>query len=744
MVAVPAVAQQATVTDQEVEIATRKGADYLWSQLNKDNWGPFGEPKDSNGRDNHNYHITGPTALAAYALLETGVSPQDERMAKVLDWLVANREKCDGTYSLGLRCMVWYTASKSDPKWLEPLKKDAEWLWKSTKDGSYGYESHADRTSSGDNSNSQYGVLGVWGAAMAGIEVPSEYWALVLKHWLDSQNADGGWGYRSGNDTRPTMAAAGVASLFVCFDHLLSEGFIRCNTALEFRPIMSGLNYFDRNFDRTVSTARLRPGSSFDGYYLYGIERIGLASGYKYFGETDWYKAGAYKAVRSQKDDGSWYGSRGGVINTAYALLFLARGRNPVLFNKLEYSGDWNNRPRDLANVTRWVSRIFENTINWQIVTLKAPVKDWHDAPILYIAGSKPPQFDEEELAKLRDFVWQGGTIFSVSECGGSAAFGKAMREYYKELFPDYEMVQVPADHELYSIHFNLKGRPALSMITNGIRPLVVHCDEDLARSWQLYNVATDARNFQAAANLFMYTTDKGMALRHRGTTLWPDVKEDQAKRTIKVARVKHSARYNPEPLAYDRLKLLMKNETSTDLEVSEPVDPAQLAGTEAKIAIMTGMGKLSMPESQKQALKQWIATGGTLIVDATGGDEAFGRSAENLIEELFGRRNLRSLASASPVYRLDGLEIPKVAYRRVTRVKMGRNENANLRVVVLDDRPAVFFSPEDITAGLVGYPSHTIDGYAPESAWPLMRNMILVAAGVEDAGKNATQSAAD
>ncbi len=41
-----------------------------------------------------------------------------------------------------------------------------------------------------------------------------------------------------------------------------------------------------------------------------------------------------------------------------------------------------------------------------------------------------------------------------------------------------------------------------------------------------------------------------------------------------------------------------------------------------------------------------------------------------------------------------------------------------------------VVFSREDITAGLVGYPSWTVDGYQPETAFTILRNIVLLAAG--------------
>ena len=48
---------------------------------------------------------------------------------------------------------------------------------------------------------------------------------------------------------------------------------------------------------------------------------------------------------------------------------------------------------------------------NWQIVNLKAPVEEFHDAPILYIAGNQELTLNEEQKNKLRTFVEQGGIV---------------------------------------------------------------------------------------------------------------------------------------------------------------------------------------------------------------------------------------------------------------------------------------------------------------------------------------------
>ena len=53
---------------------------------------------------------------------------------------------------------------------------------------------------------------------------------------------------------------------------------------------------------------------------------------------------------------------------------------------------NWNQRPRDVANLAFWASSRMERHLNWQIVNLNASADDLHDAPILYIAGSEALQ----------------------------------------------------------------------------------------------------------------------------------------------------------------------------------------------------------------------------------------------------------------------------------------------------------------------------------------------------------------
>jgi len=740
MLAIPvqSLAQGDGFSDEAVERAIERGRAYLWSlyKQNEGHWPEGKPPVPGEPLDHSNVNYGGYSSLAMYALLASGAKYTEPRMKRALEWL--SRIDCKGTYTLGLRMQVW---SFLPPPVARPLLiKDAERLIKSISQpppgaqpdpqkvyhyGTYSYVSAGRPSVHADHSNTQFGVLGVWAAAISNIDVPKRYWDLVYRHWMVTQNNEGGWGYGAGvsGKCKNTMTAAGLACLFVAFDNLLADKFVEVGHNPVVPPIQRGLDWFDRNYGRRGNYA-MGPRH----YYLYGVERVGLASGYKYFGKKDWYKLGAVGLINSQQANGSWRpaGMEGGSLGaTAFSLLFLVRGRAPVIFNRLEYKGDWNNRPRALANLARWVSRTFEREAAWQIVNLQTDVEEWHDAPILMISGSKPPEFTDEHLEKLRRFVHQGGRILSVAEGEHkSTGFDRAMRDYYAKLFPRYKLERLPKDHPICSAHFKLRSPMGLWGVSNGVRLLALHTKEDLCLPWQVNACASGADAFRLGTNLFLYASD-GAFGRPRGTTPWPETVSYTPLRVAKVARIKHAGNWEPEPLAWERFRMLMGQKWQTRLVV-ETKTLEELNAEDCRVAALTGTGRLGLTDAEKQALKAFVESGGTLIMDAAGGSEAFTQSAMELLTELFGRDSLGRLPAWSPVYRFPDFPIDSVRYRRAARLRFGNANTPRLLAVTLKGRPAALLSRDDLTAGLVGYPCYTCVGYAPESAAELMRNMVL------------------
>ncbi len=115
-------------------------------------------------------------------------------------------------------------------------------------------------------------------------------------------------------------------------------------------------------------------------YYLYGLERVGRLTNQRFIGRHDWYREGAeYLVSKQDRLSGFWKGvglaEDNPHIGTSFALLFLSKGRRPVLAAKLKHEplADWNQHRNDLGNLTGYVEKVWKRDLTWQII-------DVHDA----------------------------------------------------------------------------------------------------------------------------------------------------------------------------------------------------------------------------------------------------------------------------------------------------------------------------------------------------------------------------
>lgn len=744
------------VDPEAVREAIRKGVAYLYSRQSPEgHWETVPQRDDKEDR----YSIKGgqwggQTALITYALLAAGESHQDPRIRKAVEWLA--QADIQGIYALGMRAQIWQYMPRT-PQMAAAARRDwmllADALQRRQKNGIGTYDYLV--TSGGnriDLSVSQYGVLGVWALAEAGVEVPPSYWQVVDNAWREWQTraGTGGWAYHGtpdgGNPINLPITAAGVATLFITQDYLHANAGVRCNGNITNPHIEAGLAWMIKNIDGMTTAAS---GKNKNPYYtLYGVERIGVASGLKYFGTTDWYQVGARWLLSKQNTQGAWNTgkesrSAGGLCDNAFALIFLARGSAPVAFNKLEYDitsgnrqqiGHWNQRPRDIANVIRWMGRQRERDLNWQIVNLKVDVDELLDAPILYIAGNQQLSFTEEERNKLKEYVELGGMIVGHADCGDSK-FANSFRRLGQELFGS-EFQPLPDDHIIYTIQFprsQMRQKPRWLGLSNGARELMILITEDSAKSWQMQAYGGNEAAFQMMMNLYLYAIDR-VGEREKGQTYMvkPDPKA-VAKRTLRVGRGQYAGPWNPEPGGWRRLAAILLNEHAIGVDV-QPVDlNAGEIPSDLKVLHLTGTVAPELNDAAKAAIRKFVEGGGTLVLDAAGGRSEFATAGELLVQSLWPEKTealQQPLKMDHPLYSAGGKPLAKVQYRSAARRTLTGDLNTpRLRGIEIDGRLAVILSREDLSVGLVGMPVEGIIGYEPDSATELMKRILMYAA---------------
>lgn len=712
-------------TPQQVDRAIKRGIEWLYS---KQPW---------SGNPGAVHQEGGLACIATYALLAAGESPQDARMKSAIE-LVKGLE-LEGTYAIAMRAQMYPFLSRQGN--VDFIRRDALLLAQRMRkiedfktkearehgesDGLFRYNQEGDDY---DHSCSNYGVLGMWAIQQTNFEIPDWFWQKSERGWLRHQHDDGGWSYQGGGSDSAdlgadaakasmSMTSAAVATLFITQDYLHGMEGLRCKGNITNPAIEAGLRWMSQHMDKI--------GDHWPFYTWYNIERVGTASGYKYFGAVDWYQKGAQFIVSRQGDDGSW----GNIPDTCFAILFLSRGRAPIMMNKLQYVvdtrgdkkpmlGAWNQRPRDVANLTHYTGRQIEKYLNWQIVNFKVDVSELHDAPILYISGNELLRFTPEEEAKLKQYVEEGGLVLGNSDCA-TMAFTASFKKLGTKLFGG-EFRELPAGHPIYTNQQyrrdHWRSKPRIEALSNGARELMIlFPTHDPAQGWQTRSFLGPEREplAQAASDIFLYAVDK-QNLRSKGETYIvhprPKVNVDK---TIKVARLKYGGNWDPEPGGWRRLDAVMQNDRQTKLDV-QMVDLASgKLDSSFAVAHLTGTARATLSPVYQEKIRKYVEGGGTLVVDSCGGGGEFALSAEQVIAHLFPKAKLAILPIAHKVFS-SGYEIKEVDYRPFARKTLGNIHTPRLRGLEINGRVAVFFSAEDLSVGLVGMPVDGINGYVP------------------------------
>ncbi len=352
----------------------------------------------------------------------------------------------------------------------------------------------------GDNSNTQYALLGLQAASAAGVAVNPTVWALARDYWECAEKQGGGWAYTpDAQNITGSMTCAGISSLVIAGrqrqrgDEIIEGAAINnCGRKAVRCNLQAGLNWLADHADVNQNFGF---GQQWKFYYLYGLERAGRLTGQQFLGSRDWFRLGAQELVQGQNRlTGSWRGAlveSNELVATSFALIFLAKGRAPVLITKLRHApgDDWNRDPDDVRNLVDVVSRDWETLLTWVIVDSKAAVTSAGElirAPIVFFNGHQAPEFTTAEVEALRHYVEEGGFIFAEA-CCSRPEFDRAFKVEMKKMFPEQgsALKPLPPDHPVWTAEHQIdpSSHPLWGIEFNG-STRVIYSPRDLSCYW--------------------------------------------------------------------------------------------------------------------------------------------------------------------------------------------------------------------------------------------------------------------
>ncbi len=744
------------ITAQQVRSAIEGGVKYLLDEqnANRGSWNDIAR------------YPGGVTALCTLALLNAGVEPSHPQIQKALAFL--RKIEPTATYSVALQTMAFCAAAPRRDQIL--IQRNVRWLEKTQLDkGQWSYPGVG-----GDNSNSQFALLALHEAERVGAKVQPKTWVRAAEYWSGCQNPDGSWGYQAGwTEGLGSMTCAGIAATVICSNHVnppnaeVQNGLIQCCQKREDGDSLErALKWLGRNFSVTRNPGRRGAGHIWHYYYLYGLERVGRLTARRLIGEHDWYREGAELLARQQDPFSHHWTGTGHAedkphIATSMALLFLSKGRRPVLLAKLAHGPDedWNNHHSDVAHLTARAEKLWGLDLTWQIFDLRtASVDDLLQAPVLFLTGSREPELAGQEK-KIRDYLDRGGFLFAEACCVDGSRFEKGFRKFLDRVFPEkeYRLRRAGPEHPLWRVEELVRpespyvGR--LWTVEYGCRTCVVFSEIDLSCYWELYGrgrtrglpETVKLRLADANAigmNVLAYATNrepKGKEAAFVGADHLDELNAAGSRGIIQIAKLQHGGGCNDAPGALvNLLRAAAQGDLKLRISTTEfPMRANDKSLPRFLLAFMHGRHDFRWTPGEQESLRRYLENGGTLFADSICASKEFAKAFRREIQAVMPEVSLRRIPANDPLLSTatGGFDLRKV--NRRDPVEQGAGQPMRTRVrkvepelegISIDGRWAVIFSPYDISCALEKHESLECRGYTREDAARLGLNVLMYA----------------
>ena len=185
---------------------------------------------------------------------------------------------------------------------------------------------------------------------------------------------------------------------------------------------------------------------------------------------------------------------------------------------KYNGGGDWYANPTALPNLIKFCNTNLKTSLNEKPETVELGSTDIYQYPFIHMTGHGNVVFSEAEKENLRQYLLSGGFLHIDDNYG----MDEYIRPLLKELFPEQNLQEIPADHEIFrnqykfpnglpKIHEHDAQRPqALGIFENGRLLILYTVESDLGDGWESQEVHNDPEEIrlkalQMGANIIKY-----------------------------------------------------------------------------------------------------------------------------------------------------------------------------------------------------------------------------------------------
>ncbi|HUS90481.1 MAG TPA: DUF4159 domain-containing protein, partial [Phycisphaerae bacterium] len=265
--------------------------------------------------------------------------------------------------------------------------------------------------------------------------------------------------------------------------------------------------------------------------------------------------------------------------------------------------------------------------IRYRFVPTSLGEFSWDPAelPLLYVTGWTPmPELSEAMLAKLRRYLYDGGTLVLHAQCG-RPEFRESARKQVIRLFPDRELAALDTDSPIYHAYFNIAAKgmrvregsewknngkplpPYLEAVYLGCRPAILFSPIDLNCGWDVEKNPIEGGILyhqddavELGVNIITTVLANFQYARAWGTKKIFHEQDDKTRDQLVIAQVVHNGDWDPTPQALPNLMKYIQQNTTLNVQFKrEAVDLANVDVFKHPVLYITGLRDFKLTDAQ-------------------------------------------------------------------------------------------------------------------------------------------------
>lgn len=668
----------------------------------------------------------GAEALTALTLLEAKLPATHKTVVAIVEYLKVHPS--DRVFARANRCRLWIQLGK---KYIRGRDEDVKWLIAAQNaDGGWGEKSGDVRSNVLDTAEA---LLALQAAQEAGAFAPASLWTKAATFLTSCQNADGGMGYtavgrnRLRGQSHGSATAAGAAGLGACVERASSGQFPNRKVPSPPGPWVA----YAKSLDWLTHHVRItsEPGWIGNSAVYRWWDWLSLAPEIRHpmrLGQMRLDALLASTVVPKQQKDGGFLGDgvqEDNLAATVRGLRTLVRVHRPVLIEKRVLGGNLDVDLFDARRMCQYVKQTQGVDMSWR---RSGNAFGASSATILYLVGQGRANMGPGVQKAVADQVRTGGVVI-VQPIGDDATFSKNIPTLFRSLPKSYQPGTLSLGHPLMCQPQTVTSGTIRTM-ADGSRRRVFVLGSDYSGLWAAGPGEGRNSAFAWIGNLVSsLRRTKRLARRPDPTPLTKKVP------TLTVARLQHKGDWDTamplaSALAHPLYNAYTLGVSSTDVDLMEPVK------SQTKLLWVTGSQDVNLSLEQRKKLASYIKSGGLVVFDATGASDAFLVPARRVLLDLFGPASLHTIPADHPLLTgafggQIGCDVRAAALSLKAAQSVGRQRiPPRLEVVQYKGRIVAVVSPLNIAVAAQGDPPLDHVGYVPDDAKRLALNLLLYA----------------